>query len=47
MRMTADKLTDHADWKDGMNVFRLKVYQDIKRLDEEIKKLKQQIKETP
>ncbi len=55
MRMTTDKLTDYADWKDGMNAFRSKaykefteIYQSLAKIEEEINKIKQQIKgETP
>ena len=47
MRMTTDKLTDHEDWKDGMNAFRLKVWQELTKLEEEVKKIKQQIKGEP
>ena len=47
MRMTTDKLTDHEDWKDGMNAFRLKIWQEVNELREEINKIKQIIKETP
>ena len=27
--MTTDKLTDHADWKDGMNIFRSRVIEQL------------------
>ena len=55
MRMTTDKLTDYADWKDGMNAFRAKsykefteIYHSLAKIEEEINKIKQQIKgETP
>ena len=47
MRMTTDKLTDHEDWKDGMNVFRLKVWQELTKLEEEINKIKDKIKGEP
>ena len=43
--MTTDKLTEDADWKDGMNVFRLKAWKEMTHLQEEINKLKQKIKE--
>ena len=43
-----DKLTEEADWKDGINQFRLRVMQDMMRLKKEIEELKQQVKgETP
>ena len=29
MRMTTDKLTDHEDWKDGMNMFRSRVVEQL------------------
>ena len=53
--MTTDKMTDHADWKDGMDAFRLKsykefteIYHSLAKIEEEINKIKQQIKgETP
>jgi len=44
--MTTDKLTDHADWQDGMNAFRSKIskeiteiYQSIARIESDILKL--------
>ena len=44
--MTTDKLTDHADWKDGMEAFRGKIskeiteiYQSIARIESHILKL--------
>ena len=43
-----DKLTEEADWKDGINQFRLRVMQDMMQLKKEIEELKQQVKgETP
>ena len=53
--MTTDKLTDHADWQDGMNAYREKsykefteIYHSLAKIEEEINKIKQQIKgETP
>ena len=47
MRMTTDKLTDHEDWKDGMNVFRLQVMESLAIINEDLKKIKQQIKGEP
>ena len=29
MRMSTDKLTDHEDWKDGMNVFRSRIIEQL------------------
>ena len=45
--MNTDKIAAHEDWKDGMNVFRLKVWKEMTYLQEEINKLKQKIGETP
>ena len=45
--MINDRMADHEDWKDGMNAFRLKVWQELTRLEEEINKIKQQIKGEP
>ena len=42
-----DKAAIEADWQDGMNVFRQRVWQDIERLNGEIEKLKQIIKGEP
>ena len=46
--MIADRITEDADWRDGINLFRLRILESIKTLEEEIEELKQQIKgETP
>ena len=45
--MKADRMADHEDWKDGMNVFRLKVWKEMTRLEEEINEIKQKIKGEP
>ena len=42
-----DKMMEEADWKDGINAFRLKMWKDLTHLQEEINKLKQQIKGEP
>ena len=42
-----DKMMEEADWKDGMNAFRLKMWKELTHLQEEINKLKQQIKGEP
>ena len=42
-----DRITEDADWKEGINAFRLDVRNQIERIMLEINKLKQQIKETP
>jgi|TARA_Y100000034_G_scaffold27391_1_gene32682 uncharacterized protein Yka (UPF0111/DUF47 family) len=52
--MSTDKLTDYEDWKDGINTFRSKsckefteIYQSLSKIEEELDKIKQKIKETP
>ena len=45
--MRTDKIAVHEDWKDGMNAFRLKVWQELTRLEKEINEIKQQIKGEP
>ena len=54
MRMSTDKMTDHEDWKDGMNAFRLKAYKEfteiylsLAKIEEEINKIKQKIQGDP
>ena len=42
-----DKTAREADWQDGMNIFRERVWQDIQRLNEELEELKQIIKGEP
>ena len=41
-----DRITEDADWKEGINAFRLDVRNQIEQIMLEINKLKQQIKET-
>ena len=53
--MNTDRMTEEADWKDGMNAFRGKsykefteIYHSLAKIEEEINKIKQQITgETP
>ena len=49
-----DKIADHEDWRDGMNVFRSKsckefteIYQSLSKIEEELDKIKQKIKGDP
>ena len=32
--MNTDRMTDHEDWKDGMNVFRLQVMESLAIINE-------------
>ena len=36
-----DRITEHADWREGINAFRLDVRNQIEQLQLEIDKLKQ------
>ena len=43
-----DKMADEADWKDGMNAFRLQVIESLSIINKELEEIKQLIKgETP
>ena len=44
MRLS-DKITQDADWRDGINAFRLDVRNQIEQIMLEINELKQQLKE--
>ena len=52
--MNADRITEEADWKDGINAFREKsckefteIYQSLSMIEEEINKIKQKIQGDP
>ena len=36
----SDRITEDADWKDGMNAFRSKIWEELSRLDAEIEAIK-------
>ena len=38
--MNSDKITDEADWKDGINAFRMHTRQEIELIKKEIEHLK-------
>ena len=51
--MNADRMTEEADWKDGINAFRIKsykefteIYQSLAKIETEITKIKDKLKET-
>ena len=44
--MRNDKITDHEDWKDGMNIFRHRVLESLVIINEDLKIIKQKLKET-
>ena len=43
--MIADRMTEDADWRDGMSQFRLRILEEIQLINEKLEKLEQQIKE--
>ena len=43
--MIADRMTEDADWRDGMSQFRIRILEEIQLINEKLKKLEQQIKE--
>ena len=51
--MSNDRITEEADWKDGMNAFREKsckefteIYQSLAKIEKEINKINNKLKET-
>ena len=45
--MTSDRITEDRDWKDGINQFSLKMFEEMKKLNEKIEKLQQIKEKTP
>ena len=43
--MITDRITEDADWKDGINQFRTRTLEYIKLINEKLDKLEQQTKE--
>ena len=43
--MIADRMTEDADWRDGINQFRIRILEEIQLINEKLEKLEQQIKE--
>ena len=43
--MITDRITEDADWKDGINIFRIRIAEEIKLINEKLEKLEQQTKE--
>ena len=40
-------MMEDADWKDGMNQFRLRMYQDLEEIFKQLEEIKQIIKGEP
>jgi len=43
--MISDRITEDADWRDGMNVFRANVIKRLNRLEAQIEMLMERIKD--
>ena len=43
--MISDRITEDADWRDGINQFRIRILEEIQLINEKLEKLEQQIKE--
>ena len=39
-----DRITEYRDWQDGINQFRIRALEEIKKINEKLEKLEQQIK---
>ena len=39
--MISDRITEDADWRDGVNQFRLRILEEIKIINEKLEKLNQ------
>ena len=39
--MISDRITEYADWKDGIDQFRIKILEEIKLINEKLEKLNQ------
>tara|TARA_R100000306_G_C4283284_1_gene96206 strand:- start:55 stop:192 length:138 start_codon:yes stop_codon:yes gene_type:complete len=45
--MINDRITEDADWRDGMDQFRIRILEELKIINEELEKLNQKKGETP
>ena len=43
--MINDRITEDADWRDGIDQFRIWISEEIKQINEKLEKLEQQTKE--
>ena len=41
--MNNDRITDHEDWKDGMNTFRLRTHQDLEEINKKLQKIQERL----
>ena len=38
--MISDRIAEDADWKDGINQFRIRILEELKEINEKLEKLK-------
>ena len=43
--MNADRMTEDADWRDGIDQFRLRIHQNLEEIFKQLEEIKQTIKE--
>ena len=41
----SDRITEDADWKDGMDAFRLRTYQDLEEIFKQLLKIQEKLDE--
>ena len=39
----SDRITEDADWKDGMDAFRLRTYQDLEEIFKQLLKIQEKL----
>ena len=39
--MNADRMTEDRDWRDGINQFRLRILEDLRKINEKLEELQQ------
>ena len=42
-KLQNDRITEEADWRDGMNAFRLSCWRELEQLREQVKTLENQL----
>ena len=39
--MSSDRIAEDRDWRDGINQFRLRILEDLRKINEKLEKLQQ------
>ena len=39
--MSSDRITEDRDWRDGINQFRLRILEDLRKINEKLEELQQ------